>query len=110
METKKLHIGEAIKMVANRQGVNNAELARRIGTTRQNIALILKKDTIDVKQLFTFCEALNFDFFEPFRIDGALKEKEEPKVLLQIEIEKDKVNDVLKVIHNKELYNLIKRE
>ena len=35
--------------------------------------------------------------------------KAKPKVLLQIEIEDEKVNDVLKVVSNNDLYNIIKR-
>ena len=107
METKKIHIGNWIQQVLIEKNVKPSELARRIQTTRQNIGSILKKDSIDVKQLFTICNALNYDFFQAFILESE-KCEQKSKVILQIEIEENKINEVLKFIENKQLYNMLK--
>jgi len=109
METKKIHIGELIKHVAKERGLTNAEIAKRIETTRQNVATILKRDTLDVKQLFTICQALDYDFFEPFRLEKEIKPPQKQKILLQIEIEENKISEVLNVIGKNGLYDVIKQ-
>jgi transcriptional regulator with XRE-family HTH domain len=106
METKKIHIGELIESVCKSENVNLSELARRIGTTRQNVRSIIKRDTVDVKLLFTISEALKYDFFRAFRISNEI-ELQKTKVILNIEIEDDKKNDVLRYIQDKQLYNIL---
>lgn len=108
MEAKKIHIGQMIESVCKSKNVNQAELGKRIGTSRQNVRSIFKRDTIDVKLLFTISQQLQFDFFNEFRIFD-VKEIQKPKVILQVEIEDNKINDVLKYIEDKELYKILKR-
>ncbi len=64
MSNKDLHIGKLIEAIVKKQGLSNAEFARRINTTRQNIPDIFKRETLDVKQLFTISEQLNHNFFD----------------------------------------------
>lgn len=109
MEAKKIHVGELIESICKSKDVSQSDLAKKIGTSRQNIRSIYKRDTIDVKLLFTISQALQYDFFNEFRIFD-VKEVKKPKVVLQVEIDESKINDVLKYIDDKELYKLLKRE
>lgn len=108
MDAKKIHIGQWIENVLNEKNISQSELAKRINTTRQNMGRILKKDTLDVKQLFAICQALDYDFFSAFS-KVETKEIKNTKVILQIEIEEEKINEVLKHIENKKMYNILKK-
>lgn len=107
MEKIKIHIGETIKDIVRQRGLPLAELAREIGISRQKLNGWLKKDDISVKDLFTISSAVGYDFFKIFNLPS--EEKQETKVILHIEVEKGKVNDVLAYIEDKQLYNILKR-
>ncbi|MEN9549765.1 MAG: hypothetical protein RIR12_2356 [Bacteroidota bacterium] len=62
-----LHIGKIIKEISKYMGVSQAELARKINTTRQNIQSIYHRQTIDTRMLQILCEALEHDFFQYHR-------------------------------------------
>ena len=61
---KKIHIGKLIQTFVKENNINSAELARKIGKTRQNIYDLYKRDDIEVKLFLTISEALNHNFFE----------------------------------------------
>jgi hypothetical protein len=50
---------------------------------------------------------IGYDLVRKFCLPDPQKEEQETKVILHIEVEKEKVNDVLKFIENKQLYNLL---
>ena len=52
MNIEELHIGDWIRKVAVQQNVTVAELARKLGMSRQNLTSKLKNDSWDVKELF----------------------------------------------------------
>jgi len=64
MDYKKIHIGKLIQTFVKENNINSAELARKIGKTRQNIYDLYKRDDIEVKLFLTISEALNHNFFE----------------------------------------------
>jgi transcriptional regulator with XRE-family HTH domain len=54
------------QMIADRLkaiGMNKAEFGRRISTSRQNVSLILRKESMDTKLLQKISEVLDHDFF-----------------------------------------------
>jgi len=57
------HLGQAIEQRLNELGMTKAEFGRRINTTRQNVALILKKPSLDTELLWRIGIALKKDFF-----------------------------------------------
>jgi len=63
MSYKKIHIGQLIQTFVRENNINSAELARKIGKTRQNIYDLYKREDIEVKLFLTISEALNHDFF-----------------------------------------------
>lgn len=62
MKRNDIHIGNLIKNFVKENHINSAELARKIGKTRQNIYDLYKRDDIEVKLLLTISEALNHNF------------------------------------------------
>jgi transcriptional regulator with XRE-family HTH domain len=57
-------IGQFVAAVIEEKGMSKAEFARRIGTSRQNVSLILRKDSLDTWMLWRICEVLETDFFQ----------------------------------------------
>ena len=64
MEHKKIHLGKLIQTFVKENNINSAELARKIGKTRQNIYDLYKRDDMEVKLFLTISEVLNHNFFE----------------------------------------------
>jgi transcriptional regulator with XRE-family HTH domain len=66
-------IGEIIKKVALAQGLSQAELGKLINLTKQGVASIYKRSTIDIELLKEISAKLNHDFLsyylreEPFK-------------------------------------------
>ena len=107
METKKIHVGNFVRETVNQSGYSFSEVARKIGISRQTLNNWLGKDDILVKDLFTISQAINIDIVKKFCLP--CETEQETKVILQIEVEKDKINEVLKVIKDKQLYNILKK-
>ncbi|GAB6013151.1 hypothetical protein [Viscerimonas tarda] len=64
MELNKIHIGKLIQAFVKENNVNSAELARKIGKTRQNVYDIYKRDDIEVKLFLTLSKVLNHNFID----------------------------------------------
>jgi hypothetical protein len=64
MEKQKIHIGNLVQTFVKDKHINSAELARKIGKTRQNMYDFYKRDDVEVKLLLSISEALNHNFFE----------------------------------------------
>ena len=107
MEEEKIHIGSLVEKAFNQSKKTKTEFANAIGIANQNLNREFKKKDWSVIKLIRAGQFLNYDFSGLFVIGEPVKAK--PKVLLQIEIEDEKVNDVLKVVSNNDLYNIIKR-
>jgi len=64
MDYKKIHLGKLIQTFVKENHINSAELARKIGKTRQNLYDLYKRDDIEVKLFLTISDVLNHDFLE----------------------------------------------
>ena len=62
MNYKKIHVGKLIQTFVKENNVNSAELARKVGKTRQNIYDLYKRDDIEVKLFLAISEALQHNF------------------------------------------------
>ena len=79
----RIHIGELIQKRMKELGMTRSELARRIGTSSQNLGKILKRSSIDSQRLFKLSEALKTDFFQYYSVmikPEELSMREEPFV------------------------------
>lgn len=56
-------LGQMIAARLKAIGMTKAEFGRRISTSRQNVSLILKKESMDTKLLRKISEVLDHDFF-----------------------------------------------
>lgn len=64
----RIHIGELIQKRMKELGMTRSELARRIGTSSQNLGKIIKRSSIDTQRLFKISEALKTDFFQYYSV------------------------------------------
>ncbi|MEM6273537.1 MAG: helix-turn-helix domain-containing protein, partial [Bacteroidota bacterium] len=58
------HLGQLIAARLRELGMSQAEFSRRIHTSRQNVNLILKKETLDSGLLFRISRILQMNFFQ----------------------------------------------
>lgn len=105
MRAQEIHVGKLIKEVVRQSDYTLSDLARELGISRQTLNGWLNRDDMSVKNLFTISEILGYDFLKKFNLPSA--KEQEAKIILQIEIEKDKQDEVLKFVHDKDLYNLL---
>ncbi|MDR1198294.1 MAG: helix-turn-helix domain-containing protein [Prevotellaceae bacterium] len=108
MNAKKIHVGNYVKNAVKQSDYSLSDVARKIGVSRQKLNGWLNRDDMYVKDLFTISEAINYDLVKFFCIPE--DNEQETKVILHIEVEKNKINDVLKIIKDKQLYNILKKE
>lgn len=103
-----IHIGSKIKGVFDNSGMPVSELARRIKTTRQNVYGIFERSSIDTALLERIGEALNYDFFHYYisrpaqasvleEGSAAYNKKSKRRIFIQIEVDPDKENEILKL-------------
>jgi DNA-binding Xre family transcriptional regulator len=64
MNYKKIHLGKLIQSFVKENNINSADLARKVGKSRQNIYDLYKRDDIEVKLFLAISEALQHNFIE----------------------------------------------
>ncbi|MEN5057153.1 hypothetical protein [Sphingobacterium kitahiroshimense] len=111
-------IGQIIKRVATSKGLSQSQFGEKINRTKQAVAGIYKRSTIDIELLKVISVQLDHDFLEyyyesePFKTFRALKEKEwEQKInILENELaSKDKLiekNEELLLLQRKYIAEL----
>ncbi|MCT1533015.1 helix-turn-helix domain-containing protein [Sphingobacterium daejeonense] len=95
-------IGQIIKQIATSKGLSQKQFGDKINRTKQAVAGIYKRSTIDIELLKVISEKLEHDFLEyyyeeePFKTFRNLKEKEWEQKISVLEnelISKDKLID-----------------
>lgn len=66
-------ISEQIKVLCVRSDISVAELARRLGTTPQNLNGKMKRESFTVTELENIAEAVNSSFERKFVLDNGEK-------------------------------------
>ena len=107
MEVKKIHIGKQIEEACNQSNYSKTEIGKRMGLSKQRLNNRFKKDDWSVKELFTISQILNRDFVALFT-QPKEPAAQKTKVVLQIEVEGDKTNEVLDYIKDKGLCSILK--
>lgn len=107
MEAKKIHLGEMVKEACKQSNYTNVEIAKKMGLSKQTLNTRFKKDDWSVKELFTISQILNRDFVALFT-QPKEPAAQKTKVVLQIEVEDDKTNEVLDYIKDKGLGSILK--
>lgn len=98
-----VHIGKEIKKKAKELRIGATELGERINVSKQNVYHIFERKSIDTEQLVVISKALNFDFFQLFRISSqAEDEKQTMKKTIQEQIKKiedlERTNRILAIM------------
>ena len=66
---------ELIKNLCKQQNISVAELARRIGQSRQNLYKKLQRDTLTIDEIKQIADALGVKFEQSFTLPGGEKYK-----------------------------------
>lgn len=96
MEIENFHIGNYVARVCNERGYVHSDIAAKCGISRQTFHGWLKKPDWKVKDLFTVSVAMGYDLMAEFNLPS--DEKKSTKVLLQIEVDESKAQEILKLI------------
>jgi transcriptional regulator with XRE-family HTH domain len=101
MKKTDIHIGNNILSVMNQKTISKAELARLLEIKPQSVDYLLKRKSIDTDSLYRISVALDFNFFQLYKIHQANSdqinfdiEKSKAKVLVEIMLEPE---DVIKL-------------
>ena len=109
MRAKEINIGQLVSVFCKQRGYNLSEIARQIGISKQTLNGWLHKDDWSVKDLFTFSQVVGYDFVSMFTQPQKNDDEEQKtKVVLQIEVEQSKTNEVLEYIKDRKLYDILK--
>ena len=107
-----VHIGRKIEERLNQLGISKSEFARRLGTQKQNITRILKKEGCETNTLIRYCQILDYNYFELFmaqnRVDPGRKDYEDNPVL------RERINGLERLVETQkriiELFSFIIKE
>lgn len=106
-------IGQIIKQIVTSKGLSQRQFGEKINRTKQAVASIYKRSTIDIELLKVISEQLNHDFLEyyyedePFKTFRDLKEREREQ---KINILKNEIVSKDKLIEkNEEIFSLQKK-
>lgn len=104
MEREKIHIGNLIRIKVSQRDMTLQELADAIGISKQRLNGWLKKDDISVKTLFTISKVLDYDFI---RLFNQPEENNKKKMIIQIEVDDAKQQDILNYLDDKQIKNIL---
>ena len=85
--TMVVNIGEKVRLRAKQLRVGPTELGKLIDTSKQNVYGIYKRKSLDAELLRKLCTALEYDFFEYYRMPD-----ETAKLILDPVTKYDKTN------------------
>ena len=66
---------ELIKILCKQQNISIAELARRIGQSRQNLYKKMQRDTLTIDEIKQIADALGVKFEQSFTLPGGKQYK-----------------------------------
>lgn len=72
------NIGEKIKLRAKQLRIGPTELGKLINTSKQNIYGIYKRKSLDTETLRKLSNALDYDFFDYYRVSDELSKTNDP--------------------------------
>ncbi|MBP9994054.1 MAG: helix-turn-helix transcriptional regulator [bacterium] len=108
MKTEDINIGKTIRTVCKQRGFTLVSVAKELGMAKQNLDYLLNKEDFPVKTLFTISKFVGYDFVDLFT--QPKEDEQTTEVTLQIKIAKDKSDEVLRYIKDKELYEILTKK
>ncbi len=105
MRTEEINIGKTIRTICRQKGFTLVSVAKELGISKQRLAYMLNQRDFPVKNLFTISKFVGYDFVKLFT--QPKEEEQETEVTLQVKISKEKSDEVLRYIKDKELYDIL---
>jgi len=106
MNKKEIHLGQTIHEACKRSNYSQVEIAQMMGISKQRLQGKFLQDDWGVKELFTISQILGQDFVAPFT-QPKDEESQKTKVVLHIEIDQSKSDEVLRYIKDQKLYEIL---
>lgn len=106
MNKKEIHLGQTIHAACKRSNYSQVEIAQMMGISKQRLQGKFLQDDWGVKELFTISQILGQDFVAPFT-QPKDEESQKTKVVLHIEIDQSKSDEVLRYIKDQKLYEIL---
>ena len=91
-------IGQLIKRIAESQGLSQKEFGLKINRTKQGVASIYRRVTIDTELLITICKELDYDFFSRYYLEEPLRSFRQK----EIDNWQSKIEDLTKLLDSNE--------
>lgn len=63
-----LTMGEKVKIITDRRGITITELAKQLGTSRQNLTNKFSRNNFSEKELLEIAKVLNCEFMGQFKM------------------------------------------
>jgi len=108
MKIEKIHIGHIVENVFYQSNKSKAEFAKDLEIPNQNVNRYFQKSDWSVIKLIMAGKSLNHDFgylLSPFEKKENTKK---PKMVIQIEVDDSKIEQIIKVLDSNEVYSIIK--
>lgn len=102
MTIPEVQIGAKVQEIFESRNMKLADLADRLGTVRQNVYRIFKKQDLDTGLLTRISEVLDHNFFHYYRTEepcGADSNQELEATRLQLELARKEIDYLKKIIH-----------
>lgn len=102
MTIPEVQIGEKVQQVFESRNMKLTDLADKLGTVRQNVYRIFKKQDLDTGLLTRISEVLDHNFFHYYKTEertGDDGNKELEATRLQLDLAKKEIDYLKKIIH-----------
>ena len=100
MNYPEIHLGKLIQSFVKKNNINSADLARKLGKTRQNVYDLYRRDDIDVKLFLAISDILQHDFIDELRSSNKSKSN----------LDLDSVFETLKLLVEEKMKEKTKKE
>ena len=108
MKEEKIHIGQIVETVFNQTNKSKSEFAKDLEMANQNINRYFKNPDWSVIKLIMAGKSLNHDFGYLFSIHKK-ETSVKPKMFIQIEVEDSKIEQIMSVLDEKEVFSIVKK-
>ncbi len=97
-----MHIGNEIEKIYNEKGIKIAVFAEKLGTVRDNIYKIFKREDISTSLLLKISEILEYDFFKFYTSQNNIDNTQMDYLINENKLLKEQVELQKKYIHSLE--------
>jgi transcriptional regulator with XRE-family HTH domain len=109
MKGNEIHIGELIKNIVREGNIKDADFAKKIGKSRQNVYDLYKRNDVEVKLLLTISRALDYDFFQHFRTTPT-EDVPITDVCIQLKVQPEKLDSLFQWMSDNGNVNISKKK